>query len=103
MRALEYFPHSTMRCLVATTRGMRQSSADIVRAGALWGYCPLTRFLAHDPHPLLEEVGLSEHDLDDTDHFVSRPAVLRLLEKSAAQLDCPDFGMRLASVQDVNI
>src|SRR5262245_23182733 len=93
-----------MRCLVATNRAeMRQSSADIVRAGALWGYCPLTRFLAHDPHPLLEEVGLSEDDLDDTDHFVPRPAVVALLQLSAARLDCSDFGLRLAGVQDVNV
>ena len=82
---------------------MRQSSTDIVRAGALWGYCPLTRFLAHDPHPLLEEVGLAESDLDDTDRFVSRPAVVALLERSASHLDCPDFGMRLAGMQDINI
>ena len=77
--------------------------ADIIRAGALWGYCQLTRFLAHDPNPLLEEVGLSEADLDDPDQFVPRPSVSALLEHSATRLDCSDFGLRLAGVQDVNI
>lgn len=82
---------------------MSKANADIIRAGALWGYCPLTRFLAHDPQPLLAEVGLSEAGLDNLDHFIPRPAVVALLEHSAARLDCPDFGLRLAGVQDVNI
>ena len=78
-------------------------NADIIRAGALWGYCQLTRFLAHDPQPLLQEVGLCEADLDNPDRFVPRPAVAGLLENSAARLDCSDFGLRLAGVQDINI
>jgi AraC-like DNA-binding protein len=78
-------------------------NTDIIRAGALWGYCQLTRFLAHDPHPLLAEVGLSENDLDDPDQFVPRPAVAALLDRSAERLDCSDFGLRLAGLQDVNI
>jgi len=69
----------------------------------LWGYCQLTRFLAHDPHSLLEEVGLSEEAIDNPDEFVPRPSVAALLDNSAARLDCPDFGLRLARVQDVNI
>ena len=76
---------------------------DIIRAGALWGYCSLSRMLAHDPQPLLAEVGLSEDDLSDPDQYIRRPAVIALLELSAARFACPDFGMRLAGVQDVNI
>lgn len=77
--------------------------SDIIRAGSLWGYCQLTRFLAHDPQPLLAEVGLSEDDLSDPDRFLPRPPVVALLQHSASRLDCSDFGLRLASVQDVNV
>ncbi len=82
---------------------MGKANSDIIRAGVLWGYCPLTRFLAHDPRPLLAEAGLSEADIDNPDRFIPRPAVIALLEHSAKRLDCPDFGLRLAGVQDVNI
>lgn len=78
-------------------------NADIIRAGSLWGYCQLTRFLAHDPQPLLQEVGLREADIGDPDRFVPRPSVVALLEQSASRLDCSDFGLRLAGVQDVNV
>ena len=77
--------------------------SDIIRAACLWGYCQLTRFLAHEPAPLLAEVGLSEESLDNPDLYVSRPAVVSLLELSAVKLDCPDFGLRLGRIQDVNI
>jgi AraC-like DNA-binding protein len=82
---------------------MRHGSADIIRAGALWGYLQLTRFLAHDPAPLLAEAGLSEADLDNPDRYISRPAVVALLEISAKRLDCPDFGLRLGRMQDMYI
>ncbi|MGH6950132.1 MAG: AraC family transcriptional regulator ligand-binding domain-containing protein [Vitreimonas sp.] len=76
---------------------------DIIRAGALWGYSPLTRSLSHDPEPLLAEVGLSEAAIDNPDHYIPRPAVIALLERTAERLACPDFGMRLADLQDVNV
>jgi AraC-like DNA-binding protein len=46
---------------------------------------------------------LSEEDLHDPDHFVPRPAVVSLLDESAARLDCSDFGLRLAGVQDLHV
>lgn len=77
--------------------------ADIVRAGVLWGYIQLTQQLAHDAKGLLAQVGLTLDDLDNPDAYLPRPAVVALLELTAARLDCPDFGMRLAKMQDVNI
>ncbi|MGH6950484.1 MAG: AraC family transcriptional regulator [Vitreimonas sp.] len=82
---------------------MSRAQADIVRAGALWGYCQLTRLLGHDPQPLLTEVGLSESNLDDPDRFLPRPSVAALLDVSAAQLDRPDFGLQLARMQSVDV
>ncbi len=77
--------------------------ADIVRAGALWGYIQLAQNLGHDAAALLAQVGLTPEDLDNPDAYLPRPAVVGLLELTATQLDCPDFGIRLAGVQDVNI
>ena len=82
---------------------MSHGSFDIIRAGALSGYCQLARLLAHDPQPLLAEVGLTEADLGDPDQFVPRPAFSALLEHSASRFDCSDFGLRLAERQDINV
>jgi AraC-like DNA-binding protein len=76
---------------------------DIIRAGSLWGWRQLIRSLGHDPEPLLTAAGLTDADLDNPDRFVSRPAVMELLELSAARLDRPDLGLRLAAMQDVYI
>jgi AraC-like DNA-binding protein len=77
--------------------------ADIVRAGVLWGYVQLTQPMAPDATGLLAQVGLKLDDLDDPDAYVPRPAVVALLELTATRLNCPDFGMRLAKMQDINI
>ena len=97
------------RASVQTAAAKRQQVArgtsmnDIIRAGSLWGYVQLTRFLAHDPAPLLAEAGLSEADLDNPDRYISRPAVVALLELSAERFKCSDFGLRLGSMQDIYI
>ena len=76
---------------------------DIIRAGSLWGYPQLTRFLGHEPGPLLAEAGITEADLDDPDRYISRPAVVELLELSAKRFKCSDFGLRLGSMQDIYV
>jgi AraC-like DNA-binding protein len=48
-------------------------------------------------------VGLSSRDLDDHDHFILRRTVQELLELTAERLACPDFGLRLAGVQDIYV
>jgi AraC-like DNA-binding protein len=82
---------------------MSSASPNIIRAGALWGYPQLTHLLNGDPAPLLAEVGLSEAAIDDPDGYVSRPAVVALLERTAKALYRTDFGLRLAGVQDVHV
>jgi AraC-like DNA-binding protein len=99
-----YFSHSTAP-LIIIDKACRANimPTDIIRAGALWGYCPLVRLLAHDPELILADMGLSEAALDDPDHYIPRPDVIALLEHSAVRLTCPDFGMRLAGLQDVHV
>lgn len=76
---------------------------DIIRAGALWGYHQLTQHLGGDSAKFLAEADLSLDAIDNPDAYVSRPAVVDLLELSAEHMQCPDFGMQLAKMQDVNI
>jgi AraC-like DNA-binding protein len=76
---------------------------DIIRSGALWGYMQLTQHMAPDAAALLAQAGLTPEDLDNTDAYLPRPAVVALLELTATRLRCPDFGMQLAKMQDVNI
>jgi AraC-like DNA-binding protein len=76
-------------------------SADIVRAGALWGYALLVRSLDGDPDTLLRDVGLTREELVDHDDYIPVQAVQTLLEQTATELSCPDFGLRLAKEQDL--
>lgn len=75
----------------------------IIRAGSLSGFCQLVRTQGAEPTPLLAEVGLNEGDLDDPDNYLRFADVVDVLEISANRLSCPDFGLRLADIQDINI
>lgn len=82
---------------------MSVDKADIVRAGVLWGYAQLVQSLRGDPAALLARARLETEDLDDFDRYISRSAVIALLERTADEIRCPDFGMRLAGMQDINV
>jgi AraC-like DNA-binding protein len=97
---LRYSPHSTISCSETTTT---PEVIDIIRAGSLNGFCQLARLQGAEPTSLLAEVGLNEGDLDDPDNYLRRADVVDLLEVTAKKLACPDFGLRLAEVQDINI
>jgi AraC-like DNA-binding protein len=71
-----------------------------VPAVALTGFCELVRDLGGEPLALLAAHGISQRIIDDLDEPLSLRAVANLLEASATQLHCPDFGMCLAERQD---
>lgn len=75
----------------------------LVRASGLSGYRELVHELGGDPATLLEEYRIAEETLDDPRAFISYASLIRLLERSASQLDCPDFGLRLSTRQDLGI
>jgi AraC-like DNA-binding protein len=70
-----------------------------VRTAALTGYAGLARSLGLDPVELLGEVGLDIADLEVPDRWVLATRVARLLELSAQESGCADFGLRLASLR----
>jgi AraC-like DNA-binding protein len=78
-------------------------TAAMVRAQAIRGYRPLVKDLGGNPTRLLRNAGIDPAALDQTAAFISFDNMIDLLERSAVQLDCPDFGLRLAERQDIGI
>jgi AraC-like DNA-binding protein len=77
--------------------------ASLIRATNLWGYGDLVRELGRDPEPFLSRFGIPAGIEYEEDAFVSFEPVVRMLEASAAELDCPDFGLRLSRWQGLDI
>jgi hypothetical protein len=75
----------------------------LVRAPAIQGYQGLVGDLGGQPTRLLRQAGIDPADLDRLPAFISFESMIELLERSAVELDCPDFGLRLAERQDIGI
>jgi AraC-like DNA-binding protein len=73
--------------------------AHQIRAVALGGYSDLVHDLGGDPAAFLQRLGIPPEVENDDDAFFSFDAYVRLLEASADELDCPEFGLRLAQWQ----
>lgn len=71
----------------------------LVRTAALSGYVELSRSVGIDPHALMKHEGLDTADLAVQDRWISGPAVVRLLELSAAASRHDDFGLRMAELR----
>jgi len=69
----------------------------------LRGYRPLVRELGGDAARLLRSAKIQGAAFDQPDSFISFDGVVQLLERSARDLACPDFGLRLAARQDIGI
>jgi AraC-like DNA-binding protein len=72
---------------------------NVVRADALRLFPEVVSDLGGDPLPLLERHHIDPERLDARDSLISYRAMIRLLEDAAAELRCPDFGLRLAARQ----
>lgn len=72
----------------------------LIRSTALEGYAPLAQACGIDVEKALQRVHLAAEILQNQSTFISFVAVIRLLEYSAAEGHCPDFGLRLAVLQD---
>jgi AraC-like DNA-binding protein len=75
----------------------------MVRASALSGYRELVEELGGRAEPLLERFRIPASALSQPQGFLSYSALIRLLEQSAQELDCSDFGLRLSTRQDLGI
>jgi AraC-like DNA-binding protein len=75
----------------------------MVQAQSLRGYRELVGELGGNPNKLLRQVPIDPGDLNRLTAFISFEDLTELLERSATELRCPDFGLRLAERQDLGI
>jgi AraC-like DNA-binding protein len=77
--------------------------AAMVQAQSLRGYRELVGDLGGNPTRLLRQAGIDPVALSRLTAFISFEELTDLMERSAAELRCPDFGLRLAERQDIGI
>ena len=77
--------------------------AAMVQAQSLRGYRELVADLGGNPTRLLRKAEIEPAALNQLTAFISFESLIDLLEHSAADLGCPDFGLRLAERQDIGI
>jgi AraC-like DNA-binding protein len=75
----------------------------MVRVQAVRGYRELVAERGGDAVRLLRAAKIKRSVFDQPASFISFPAVVELLERSASDLACPDFGLCLAERQDIGI
>jgi AraC-like DNA-binding protein len=75
----------------------------MVRAQSVRGYRELVSDLGGNATRLLRKAGIDPAALNQLTAFISFESLVDLLERSATELDCPDFGLRLAERQDIGI
>lgn len=76
---------------------------SLIRATTLWGYAELVLELGGDPEQLRKRFRIPPGIENQEDAFISVDAYVRLLEASAEDLGCPDFGLRLSRWQGLDI
>jgi AraC-like DNA-binding protein len=77
--------------------------SSLIRTAAMWGYPELVRELGGDPEAFLSRFHIPSGAEHQDDAFMSFDAFSRMLEASADELRCPDFGLRLSSWQGLHI
>lgn len=75
----------------------------LIRMSSLTAYPELVRELGADPEPFLQRVHASEAMINDPKQMLPYVSLIDLIESSAEELECPDFGLRLSGKQSVNI
>lgn len=75
----------------------------LVRAGSLQGYVALMKSLKCEPNALLSRHRIAPEVLADEDALISLRSGMQLMEASAAETRCPDFGLRLSKLQDISV
>ena len=76
---------------------------DLIRASALQGFPELVDELGGDSSAALRRLRLDPALIGDSEAFLPFPSVVRAIETAAAELACPDFGLRLSERQGVEI
>jgi AraC-like DNA-binding protein len=75
----------------------------MVQAQSLRGYPELVTDLGGNPSRLLRKAGIEPAAINRLTAFISFESLIDLLERSADDLGCADFGLRLAERQDIGV
>jgi AraC-like DNA-binding protein len=76
-----------------------QGAVPVARAETLTGFPRLVAQLGGDAAAMLQRAQIDPAVLDDANGLVPFRALVHLLERAATELDCADFGVRLAGMQ----
>jgi AraC-like DNA-binding protein len=76
---------------------------SLIRATTLWGYTELVAQLGGNPAALRERFRIPSNIENQEDAFISIDAYVRMLQASAEDLNCPDFGLRLSRWQGLDM
>jgi len=76
---------------------------NLIASSSLWGFRELVDELGGDPESFLSRFGIPPGVEQQEDAFIRLGAYTDLLEACAAELDCPDFGLRLSQWQGLDI
>ena len=79
---------------------MKPTGILLVRTDALRNFKDLVASLGGDPAALLRKSQIEPETLDSRNGVMSFRKMVQLLERASVELDRPDFGMRLAAVQE---
>ena len=101
-------PHAAYPLLPVCQACPRRQSLEVpmaamVRVQAVRGYRELVAELGGDPVRLLRAAKIKSAAFDQPASLISFEPSSQLLERSARDLACPDFGLRLAERQDIGI
>ncbi|MFJ9714097.1 AraC family transcriptional regulator [Streptomyces sp. NPDC101234] len=76
---------------------------NLTRGSALLAFEDLVSSLGGDAEALMRAHGVDPEAAGDYERFISYTAAASVIGAAARELDCPDFGMRLARSQDIKI
>ncbi|MFI7674134.1 AraC family transcriptional regulator [Actinophytocola sp. NPDC049390] len=79
------------------------SMGPMIRAASLRGFTALVADLGGDPADLLSSFGIDPAVLNDDEGLIPITTHDLMLDAAARDLRCPDFGLRLATAQDLSI
>lgn len=74
----------------------------VIRSGSLRGFRALVTELGGDPDAMVNSVGLPAGVLDTDDMMVALAPQNALFQLAVKELNCPDFGLRLAARMDLS-
>lgn len=74
-----------------------------IRARALTGFADLVTDLGGGVDSLMRQHRLDPRHLDDGESMIDFRQMIHMLEFAAKQFDCPDFGLRLAQRQGLDV